>query len=181
LTWAYLVVPLWSCCRTSFGVEVTRTYIRDSGEARRDRTTLCPARPSSVHIISDFRAGGRSASQACRKPSPAHPPNRTHNNTTPEYQSHTRITIAKMADKLRAQQQLEAQQARYIGIGSADTSKFEWMSNMQRDSMASYIGHPPLLQYMSIGLGQSREVTRVQLLERMVRPVGAPPEVRIED
>lgn len=82
-----------------------------------------------------------------------------------------------MADKLRAQQQLEAQQARYIGIGSADTNKFEWMSNMQRDSMASYIGHPPLLQYMSIGLGQSREVTRVQILERMVRPVGPPPEV----
>jgi splicing factor 3B subunit 5 len=82
-----------------------------------------------------------------------------------------------MADKLRAQQQLEAQQARFIGIGSADTNKFEWMSNMQRDSLASYIGHPPLLQYMSIGLGQPREVTRVQLLERMIRPVGPPPEV----
>jgi splicing factor 3B subunit 5 len=82
-----------------------------------------------------------------------------------------------MADKLRAQQQLEAQQARFIGIGSADTTKFEWMSNMQRDSMSSYVGHPPLLQYMSIGLGQPREVTRVQILERMVRPVGPPPEV----
>jgi splicing factor 3B subunit 5 len=82
-----------------------------------------------------------------------------------------------MADKLRAQQQLEAQQARFIGIGSADTNKFEWMSNMQRDSLASYVGHPSLLQYMSIGLGQPREVTRVQLLERMVRPVGPPPEV----
>jgi splicing factor 3B subunit 5 len=87
------------------------------------------------------------------------------------------LHTANMADKLRAQQQLEAQQARFIGIGSADTNKFEWMSNMQRDSLASYIGHPPLLQYMSIGLGQPREVTRVQLLERMIRPVGPPPEV----
>jgi splicing factor 3B subunit 5 len=85
-----------------------------------------------------------------------------------------------MADKLRAQQQLEAQQARFIGIGSADTTKFEWMSNMQRDSLSSYVGHPALLQYMSIGLGQPREVTRVQILERMVRPVGPPPEVRDE-
>lgn len=82
-----------------------------------------------------------------------------------------------MADKLRAQQQLEALQARYIGIGSSDTSKHEWASNMARDSLSSYIGHPPMLQYMSVGLGQSREKTRVQLLERMVRPVGPPPEV----
>jgi len=82
-----------------------------------------------------------------------------------------------MADKLRAQQQLEALQARFIGVGSADTNKHEWTSNMQRDSLASYVGHPPLLQYMSIGLGQPREKTRVQLLERMIRPVGPPPEV----
>ena len=82
-----------------------------------------------------------------------------------------------MADKLRAQQQLEALQARYIGIGSADTTKHEWTSNIARDSLSSYVGHPPLLQYMSIGLGQPREKTRVQLLERMVRPVGPPPEV----
>lgn len=83
-----------------------------------------------------------------------------------------------MADKLRAQQQLEALQARYIGIGSADTTKHEWTSNMQRDSLSSFIGHPPILQYMSIGLGQPREKTRVQLLERMIQPVGPPPKVR---
>jgi splicing factor 3B subunit 5 len=34
-----------------------------------------------------------------------------------------------------------------------------------------------MLQYMSIGLGQSREKTRIQLLERMIQPVGKPPEV----
>ncbi|POS87642.1 splicing factor 3B [Erysiphe pulchra] len=62
-----------------------------------------------------------------------------------------------MADKLRAQQQLEALQARYVGTGHADTTKFEWTSNIQRDSCASYIGHPPLLTYMAIGLGEPRE------------------------
>ncbi|OAL52918.1 splicing factor 3B, subunit 5 [Pyrenochaeta sp. DS3sAY3a] len=81
-----------------------------------------------------------------------------------------------MADKLRAQQQLEASQSRYIGIGSADTTKFEWMSNIQRDSLSSYIGHAPLLQYMSIGLGQPMEKTRMQFLERMVQPIGPPPK-----
>lgn len=82
-----------------------------------------------------------------------------------------------MADKLRAQQQLEALQSRFIGTGNADTTRFEWTSNIARDSIASYIGHPPMLEYMSIGLGQSREKTRIQLLERMIQPVGKPPAV----
>lgn len=34
-----------------------------------------------------------------------------------------------------------------------------------------------MLNYMSIGLGQPREKTRIQLMERMVQPVGKPPEV----
>jgi splicing factor 3B subunit 5 len=82
-----------------------------------------------------------------------------------------------MADKLRAAQQLEALQSRYVGTGNADTTRFEWTSNIARDSLASYIGHPPMLQYMSIGLGQTKEQTRIQLMERMIRPVGPPPEV----
>lgn len=98
----------------------------------------------------------------------------------PSITSNTHSHAYNMADKLRAQQQLEALQARYIGIGSADTTKHEWTSNIARDSLSSYVGHPPLLQYMSIGLGQSREKTRVQLLERMVRPVGPPPEVSVK-
>ncbi|KAF2264915.1 splicing factor 3B subunit 5/RDS3 complex subunit 10 [Lojkania enalia] len=81
-----------------------------------------------------------------------------------------------MADKLRAQQQLESLQARYVGTGHADTTKFEWTSNIARDSLSSYIGHPPMLQYMSIGLGQPKEKTRIMLLERMIQPVGQPPE-----
>ncbi|KAF2476910.1 splicing factor 3B, subunit 5, partial [Lindgomyces ingoldianus] len=81
-----------------------------------------------------------------------------------------------MADKLRAQQQLENLQAKYIGTGHADTTKFEWTSNIARDSLASYIGHPPMLQYMAIGTGQPREKMRIQLLERMIQPVGPPPK-----
>lgn len=83
-----------------------------------------------------------------------------------------------MADKLRTTQQLEALQNKYIGTGHADTTKFEWTSNIARDSYASYVGHPPLLQYMTLAMGESsREEMRVKLIEKMVRPVGAPPEV----
>ncbi|KAF2101299.1 splicing factor 3B subunit 10 SF3b10, partial [Rhizodiscina lignyota] len=81
------------------------------------------------------------------------------------------------ADKLRAQQQLEQLQARHVGTGHADTTKFEWTSNIARDSYASYIGHPPLLQYMAIALGEPKEKARAMMIERMIQPVGKPPEV----
>lgn len=84
----------------------------------------------------------------------------------------------KMADKLRTLQNLEALQARYIGTGHADTTKYEWTSNILRDSYASYVGHNPLLSYMSVGMGEPKEKVRVMMLEKMVRGAGNPPEVR---
>ncbi|KAF2242621.1 SF3b10-domain-containing protein [Trematosphaeria pertusa] len=80
-----------------------------------------------------------------------------------------------MADKLRAQQNLEALQARYIGTGSADTAAAEWHANVARDTLASFVGHPPLLTYAAIGLGQSREQTRLQMIEQMAWGAGLPP------
>ncbi|KAI9672856.1 MAG: hypothetical protein M1831_000292 [Alyxoria varia] len=73
-----------------------------------------------------------------------------------------------MADKLRTQQHLEALQVRYVGTGHADTTKSEWVANLHRDSYASYVGHPPVLQYMSLGLGECRELVRMRCLEGMV-------------
>jgi len=84
----------------------------------------------------------------------------------------------KMADKLRTLQNLEALQARYIGTGHADTTTYEWTSNIIRDSYASYIGHPPMLQYMAIGMGEPREKVRAAMIEKMVRGAGNPPEVQ---
>jgi splicing factor 3B subunit 5 len=69
------------------------------------------------------------------------------------------------ADKLRAQQQLEQLQARYVGTGHADTTRYEWTSNVARDSLASYVGHAPLLQYMSLGMAEPREKVRAMLID----------------
>ncbi|KAL7270541.1 hypothetical protein RUND412_006748, partial [Rhizina undulata] len=70
-----------------------------------------------------------------------------------------------MADKLRATQQLEQLQARYVGTGHADTTKFEWVSNVHRDTLASYIGHPPLLEYMSVATGEPVAKMRTKFIE----------------
>ena len=83
-----------------------------------------------------------------------------------------------MADKLRTLQNLEALQLRYVGTGHADTTKYEWASNIIRDSYASYIGHPPLLEYIALGMGENKEKVRAMMVEKMVRGAGNPPEVR---
>ena len=80
-----------------------------------------------------------------------------------------------MADKLRTLQQLESLQAKYVGTGHADTTRHEWTSNIIRDSYASYIGHPPLLAYMAIGMGESKEIVRAQMIEAMIKGAGEPP------
>lgn len=96
----------------------------------------------------------------------SHPPNPSpplhvtkSTNPTPPF------SFQPQADKLRTQQQLEQLQARYIGTGHADTTKHEWTSNIHRDSYASYIGHPPLLAYMAVGMGESRERVRAMCIE----------------
>lgn len=80
-----------------------------------------------------------------------------------------------MADKLRTLQQLESLQAKYIGTGHADTTRHEWTNTIVRDSYASYIGHPALLGYMALGMGEPKEVVRGQMIEKMIRGVGNPP------
>lgn len=80
-----------------------------------------------------------------------------------------------MADKLRTLQQLESLQAKYVGTGHADTTRHEFTNTIVRDSYASYIGHPSLLGYMSLGLGEAKDVVRGQFIEKMVKGVGPPP------
>lgn len=80
-----------------------------------------------------------------------------------------------MADKLRTLQQLEALQAKYVGTGHADTTRHEWTNNVVRDSYASYVGHPPLLQYMALGMGEAKDKVRGEMIEKLVKGVGAPP------
>ena len=80
-----------------------------------------------------------------------------------------------MADKLRTLQQLEHLQAKFVGTGHADTTRHEWTNNIIRDSYASYIGHPPLLAYMALGMGESKEIVRGKMIESMVRGGGPPP------
>jgi len=82
-----------------------------------------------------------------------------------------------MAGRDNINAQLEHLQSKYVGTGHADTTKYEWLSNQHRDSLASYIGHHSLLCYFGIAEGNALGREKYQLLEKMIRPCGPPPPV----
>lgn len=53
----------------------------------------------------------------------------------------------------------------------------EWAVNIQRDSLASYIGHTPMLTYFGVALNESSGRVKYDFLERMLAPCGPPPQV----
>ncbi|ORX58180.1 splicing factor 3B subunit 5/RDS3 complex subunit 10 [Hesseltinella vesiculosa] len=72
--------------------------------------------------------------------------------------------------------QLEHLQSKYAGTGHADTTKYDWMTNIQRDSLASMVSHNSLLSYIAVAENESKARVRANLLEKMVLPCGLPPE-----
>ncbi len=72
--------------------------------------------------------------------------------------------------------QLEHLQSKYVGTGHPDTSRWEWLTNQHRDSYASYIGHPNLLDLMAVCENETRARMKFNFLQRMVAPCGPPPE-----
>ncbi|XP_066352383.1 uncharacterized protein At4g14342 [Miscanthus floridulus] len=84
------------------------------------------------------------------------------------------------SDRFNINSQLEHLQAKYVGTGHADLSRFEWAVNIQRDSYASYIGHYPMLAYFAIAENESIGRECYNFMQKMLLPCGLPPE-RDED
>lgn len=84
------------------------------------------------------------------------------------------------ADKLREQQLFQLSQSRYLGVGNPDTTKREWLTNVAKDSYASYIGHPGVLAHMSLAQGQTEAETRLQFLDKLAK-AGTQPEKEKEN
>jgi splicing factor 3B subunit 5 len=80
-----------------------------------------------------------------------------------------------MSDRHNITSQVEHLQAKYVGTGHADLTKFEWAVNQHRDSYASYIGHYPILSYFAISENEPIARVRYNFLEKMIQPCGPPP------
>eukprot|EP00794_Sanderia_malayensis_P009016 gene9015-9980_t len=81
-----------------------------------------------------------------------------------------------MVDRYNIHSQLEHLQSKYIGTGHADTTKFEWMVNQHRDSIASYVGHYNLLEFFAIAENETKARVKFNLLKKTLQPCGKPPE-----
>ena len=63
---------------------------------------------------------------------------------------------------------------KYQGTGHADTTKFEWASDMQRDILASHVSHHSRLMYMAVAENESIARVRFNCLNKMVQPIPPP-------
>ncbi len=85
------------------------------------------------------------------------------------------FTMATLSDRLNINSQIEHLQAKYVGTGHADITKFEWMLNAHRDSYASYIGHHNMLLYFATAQNESVGRVKYEFLQKMLLPCGLPP------
>nr|CAB3266005.1 probable splicing factor 3B subunit 5 [Phallusia mammillata] len=81
-----------------------------------------------------------------------------------------------MGDRYNIFSQMEHLQSKYVGTGHSDTTKWEWMTNQHRDTLASYLGHHDLLTYIAIAENESKARVRFNLLDKMFQPCGPPPD-----
>ncbi|CAO1386708.1 unnamed protein product [Diamesa serratosioi] len=82
-----------------------------------------------------------------------------------------------MGDRYNIHSQLEHLQSKYIGTGHSDTTKYEWLTNQHRDSLASYLGHYDQISYMSLVENECRARIRFTLMEKVLQPCGIPEKI----
>ena len=67
------------------------------------------------------------------------------------------------ADRMNINRSWDHIQAKYVGTGHSDMTKFEWASNQHRDSIASHLGHSDIMTYFAVAQGDSIGRTRYAL------------------
>lgn len=78
------------------------------------------------------------------------------------------------ADKLRTQQELDRLQSKFLGTGHADTTSWEWQTNLMRDTYASIVGHYPLLYQLVVAENEPAIKARHRTIIQMLQPAGPP-------
>jgi splicing factor 3B subunit 5 len=69
-----------------------------------------------------------------------------------------------MNERVNMHTSFEILQNKYVGTGHSDLTKWEWGNNIQRDSLASHIGHKSRLLYMSVAQNENSFRTKFNFL-----------------
>ncbi|KAL4475500.1 hypothetical protein ABPG72_013324 [Tetrahymena utriculariae] len=83
-----------------------------------------------------------------------------------------------MNDRFNFQSQIEHLHLKYVGTGTQETTKWEWGTNIQRDSLASHIGHHSRLQYFLVAENETSIRMKNRFIDKMIQPCGPPPPER---
>lgn len=75
-------------------------------------------------------------------------------------------------DRFTIHSQLQHLQSKYPGTGNADTTRLDWGLNIQRDTLASHVGHYSRLAYFAVAENESIRRIRYRCLSEMVSPGG---------
>lgn len=79
-----------------------------------------------------------------------------------------------MADKVRESSEYSQLKTRYLGLGTVDTSRDEFVATVKRDTYSSLSQHHGLLLYNSVALNEPAETVRQRMIKNMVQPVQRP-------
>ncbi|GMM30575.1 hypothetical protein DAMA08_033200 [Martiniozyma asiatica (nom. inval.)] len=71
-----------------------------------------------------------------------------------------------MSDK-RERQVYQQMKARYVGLGNADTTREEFISNAKRDTYAALVGNKHMLTHLSVATGKPKQLLHQELIEKM--------------
>mmetsp|Transcript_12893 Transcript_12893/g.24381 ORF Transcript_12893/g.24381 Transcript_12893/m.24381 type:complete len:89 (+) Transcript_12893:73-339(+) len=84
--------------------------------------------------------------------------------------------MATTSDRFNINSQLEHLQAKYVGTGHPDIHRFDWMTNIHRDTYSTMIGNHNMISYVALCQNESVGRARFDMLGKMVLPCGKPPE-----
>lgn len=87
------------------------------------------------------------------------------------YKSTSHNSHNNMADKLKEINQFNVHRTKYLGLGTPDTTREQFISNIKRDTYASLAQHDPILVYTSVALNEHPSVLRQAFLKKMVQPL----------
>lgn len=76
-----------------------------------------------------------------------------------------------MADKVKDINQYNQFKSKYIGLGNADITREEFMTNVNRDVYSSLAQHDNILYYNSMIMNEPIELMRQRMIKKMVNPI----------
>ena len=72
--------------------------------------------------------------------------------------------------------QMEHLHSKYPGCGHPDTTRWEWLTNQHRDTYASIMGRPDMVNLIAITENECKARVRFNLMQKMFQPCGPPPK-----